>query len=210
MHGYVTHFWQGRDLQKPVAWVWKFYCRRYHTFRFGGSARARAQLAFVCLCSFHLCLMPAIFRVSETRTTNPPTSLYLFFLLIFFALPATTMASTSSPTQCGSFSATYENVTSSSSLLILPFDAPPIRNLTNPNFDPVAKTWKYTLDKLPLKAGTQFVVTLDNGYGAPLSSPAWRASYQSPHIAFGPSGSISPNRCNRRKCISDPNCGQLV
>lgn len=137
----------------------------------------RVHSSPLCVAPFHLCLMPAMFGVSETRATNPPTSFYLFSSF-FFAFPVATMASTSSPAQCGPFSATYENITSSSSLLILPFDAQPIRNLTNPNFDPVTKTWNYTLDKLPLKVGTQFIVTLDNGYGAPLSSPTWRTSYR--------------------------------
>ena len=103
---------------------------------------------------------------------NKPS--HAFFLFILWALLAATVASTSSPfsaaTQCGPFSITYGDNPSPLNLLILPFDAEPIiSNLTNSLHDPVSRTWNHTLDKLPLKSGTQFIVTLDYGDGAPFS-----------------------------------------
>jgi len=112
---------------------------------------------------------------------------YAFLLFIILSLPPATVASTSSlysaATQCGPFTITWENTTSPLSLLILPFDTQPIiSNLTNPLYDPVAATWNYTLDQLPLKSGVKFIVTLDFGYGAPFSSLTRYNSESSPRI----------------------------
>ena len=79
-------------------------------------------------------------------------------------------------TQCGSFTVNWagSNVTTGLpfSLLILPLDAPPtISKLSNSSFDATTKTRIYTLDKLPLKSGAQFVVAMDDGYGVFVSTP---------------------------------------
>jgi hypothetical protein len=71
-------------------------------------------------------------------------------------------------------------------LLILPFDArPAILNLPDSSYDATTKTGNYTLVKLPLKSGAQFVVSMDDGYGAPFSRPIrFRALTQPFHPPF--------------------------
>jgi len=73
-------------------------------------------------------------------------------------------------------------------LLILPFDASPaIFKLPDSSYDPTTKTGSYTLDKLPLKSGVQFVVAMDDGYGALFLRPHVS---QSSHYPSGPFPSI--------------------
>ena len=110
----------------------------------------------------------------------PPSCSRIFFLglallsPLIATMPVTPMYS--STTQCGSFTVNWtgSNVTTGPpfSLLILPLDAPPtILKLPNSSFDAMTETGKYTLDKLPLKSGVQFIVTMDDGYGVFVSTP---------------------------------------
>jgi len=103
----------------------------------------------------------------------------LFFAFALFSPLAATVGFTpfySPTTQCGPFTVNWgaSNVTTGPPfiLLILPFDAPAaILKLPDSSFDATTKTGKYTLDKLPLKSGAQFVVTMDDGYGMCVSPP---------------------------------------
>ena len=117
---------------------------------------------------------------------------HAFTLFILLALPAATTPSPySAAIQCGPFSITYGDTTSPSSLLILPFDAQPtFSNLTNALYDPVTRSWIYTLDKLPLKSGAQFIAALDYGHGEFF---LWHGTTRSPHIIFDSSGYIYPS-----------------
>ena len=93
-------------------------------------------------------------------------------LIIFFSLPAITLARTvlySTPTQCGPFNVTWDHSSDIYSFYILPLNGPPIivDHLVHDNSQ--TQTHIYILNKLPLKTGTQFVVSL--GDGALFSSP---------------------------------------
>ena len=134
---------------------------------------------------------------------------HAFTLFILLALPvATTSSPYSAATQCGPFSITYGDTTSPSHLLILPFDAQPtFSNLTNAIYDPVTRTWTYTLDKLPLKSGAQFIAALDYGHGEFF---LWHGTTRSPHIVFDSFGYISPSTFIERRCVFDPNSRRLA
>ena len=101
---------------------------------------------------------------------------YLLFisLIIFFSLPTITIAvdvSHSTPTQCGPFQVIWNDSVLYPSLFILPLDDQPV-NVDNRSIvhDTQTKTYNYTLNELPLKTGTKFVVTLDYHSGALFSS----------------------------------------
>ena len=111
--------------------------------------------------------MLAFLAPSRTRNRLFFNSLALFSSLV---TTAAFTPSYSPTTQCGSFTVnwTASNGTTGPPfvLLILPLDAPPtILKLPDSSFDATTKTGKYTLDKLPLKSGAQFVVSMDDGYG---------------------------------------------
>ena len=144
-------------------------------------------------------------------TSFGPTPAFLG-LVFFSTFPTATAAFTpfySSATQCSPFTVTWgaSNVTTGPPffLLILPLDAPPtIVSLPNSAFDPTTKTGKYALDKLPLKSATQFIVTMDDGYGVFFSPPG---NLLSAHTTFS---STPPNRSGYWRCILDPNRRRLV
>jgi len=97
--------------------------------------------------------------------------------LILFSLPAATVAidiSYSTPTQCGPFNVTWEDSAILFDLLILPFDARAIivNGGSAARYDNITKTYTYTVDKLPLASGSQFVVAMDYGFSEPLSALA--------------------------------------
>jgi hypothetical protein len=101
----------------------------------------------------------------------------------------------STPTQCSPFSVTWggSNVTTGPPfvLLILPFDASPaVLKLPDSSYDATTKTGNYKLDELPLKTGTQFVLSMDDGYGELLSRPP--DTFQTAHsiilASFMPTG----------------------
>ena len=106
-------------------------------------------------------------------------------LIILFSLPATTFAfnvSYSAPTQCGPFQIIWDDSVSSSSLFILPFNDHPVNvDSLSVVHDTQTKTYNYTLNKLPLKTGAQFIVAMDYSFGALLLSPP-NTRYQSAHI----------------------------
>lgn len=98
--------------------------------------------------------------------------LFLGLLFLSLPLPAATVAITTSysvPTQCGPFTITWVGQWPSFELLILPFDAEPIW-IAAPgqgfSYNIRTNTSSYTLDMLRLKSGTQFLATMDFGYGA--------------------------------------------
>ena len=104
-------------------------------------------------------------------------SSYLLFtsLIFFFSLPVITVAisvSHSPPTQCGPFQVIWDDPVLTASMYILPLDDRPV-NVDNRSIvhNTQTKTYNYTLNRLPLKTGTQFVVVLDYGSGALFSSP---------------------------------------
>lgn len=106
--------------------------------------------------------------------------------------------------QCAPFTVTWpgSNVTTGPpfELLILPFDAPPaIFKLPDSSYDATTKTGRYTLDKLPMKSGAQFVVSMDDGYGTPCPSPPGVS-----HSSRNSSPSFSPNRSSYWRCILGP------
>jgi hypothetical protein len=100
---------------------------------------------------------------------------------MLLSLLAPTVAFTpsySAATQCGPFTVTWggPDVTTGPPyvLLILPFDThPTILKLPNSTYDTTTKIGNYTLDKLPLKSGSQFVVSLEDGIGALFSRPIY-------------------------------------
>ena len=97
----------------------------------------------------------------------------LFLGLIFFTFPGATVSITpsySAPTQCGPFTITWVGQWPPFELLIMPFDADPVwSEVPAPgqgiSYSTITNTSSYTLEKLRLKGGTQFLVTLDFGYG---------------------------------------------
>ena len=101
------------------------------------------------------------------------------FSLVFFSLLATTVTFTpsySAATQCGPFTVTWGGLDLTTSpaftLLILSFDAQPaIMQIPDSTYDNTANTGNYTLEPLPLKSGTKFVVYTDDGYSALFSCP---------------------------------------
>lgn len=103
-------------------------------------------------------------------------SLSAFAFAFAFAPTVAFSTSYSNPTQCSPFTVTWSasNVSAGPPfvLLLLPFDAPPaIFNLPDASYDAATKTGKYTLDKLPFKGGTQFLVSMDDTYGTLYSPP---------------------------------------
>ena len=98
---------------------------------------------------------------------------YLLFtsLILFFSLPAITVAlnvSHSTPTQCGPFQVSW-NDRYDRPTYILPLNDRPVITTGNDTtiFDNQTMTYNYTIKKLPLKTGTQFIVLV----GALFSSP---------------------------------------
>ena len=99
---------------------------------------------------------------------------------IFLSLPATTFASLhvsySAPTQCSSFQIAWDDSHFLHKMFILPLalDNRPVNldrfSLLAPLHDTQTRTSNYTLNVLPLKSGTQFVLAMDYASGA-LSSP---------------------------------------
>ena len=129
------------------------------------------------------------------RKCSYACSYFFISLIIFFSLPTITIAvSISHSTQCGPFRVTWDDSVSSSSLYILPLNDRPV-NVENGSIvhDTQTKTYNYTLNKLPLKTGTEFVVGLDYGSGAPFSSPLaiYYIRNQSAHMIHS-SGLCSP------------------
>ena len=104
-------------------------------------------------------------------------SLGLSLALILFSLPPSTFAfnpSFSAGTQCSPFGVTWtwSNTTDGPPfvLLILPFDdQPTILELPNSTFDAATNTGSYTLDKLPLRSGAQYITSMQYGDGAHFS-----------------------------------------
>lgn len=93
-------------------------------------------------------------------------------LVLFFSLPATTLAfnaSNSPPTQCGPFLITWDDSVIIYGLYILPFNDSPIivndLSLTTAPHDTKMKTYNYTLNSLPLKSGTSFIVAMECEFG---------------------------------------------
>ena len=109
-----------------------------------------------------------------TRKCSYACSYLLFIsIIVFFSLPPITVAiniSNSAPTQCGPFQVTWDHDTMAPSFYILPLNDRPVIGDNSTTFDSQAMTWNYTLNKLPLKIGTQFVVSLRYP-GALFSSP---------------------------------------
>ena len=105
--------------------------------------------------------------------------LVLFLTLSLFSFPTATVAfapSYSAATQCGPFSATWNWSGTVDGppfvLLILPFGAQPtIVEVPHYAFNPTTMTGNYTLDKFPLKTGTQFIVSMLYGDGGLFSRP---------------------------------------
>ena len=92
---------------------------------------------------------------------------YLLFisLIIFFSLPAITVAfnvSHSTPTQCGPFQVSW-NDPHYLPTFILPLNDRPVTPTPNDKtlFDNQTMTYNFTITKLPLKTGTQFVVLVE-------------------------------------------------
>ena len=84
----------------------------------------------------------------------------------------------SAGTQCGPFNVTWTWSNTMDGppfvLLILPFDGQPtILNLPNSSFHAATNTGNYTLDKLPLRSGDQFIASMQYGDGVYLSCPIW-------------------------------------
>ena len=75
-------------------------------------------------------------------------------------------------------------------LLILPFDAEPfVLQLPDSSYDTTKKTGYFTLERLWLKKGTQFIISMDDSFGArngngALFSPPKR--FQDLHKPFWP------------------------
>ena len=105
-----------------------------------------------------------------------PYALFLS-LVLFCSLFTTTTAFeafNSAPTQCGPLHVAWDDSYILFNIMVLPFDARPIiidgGGLITASRDKQAKTFNYTLNNLPLKSGTQFVLAADYGFGALLFS----------------------------------------
>jgi len=121
----------------------------------------------------------------------------LSFSLVLLS-PAVTMAFSphySEAVQCGAFVITWKGPIPHFNVLILPFDASPLTFMpwesdpvlalfsdTGLSHDDTTDTWKYRVDKLPLKRGAQFIVSLDYGYSALLFSRLLQ--FRSAHTIF--------------------------
>ena len=101
------------------------------------------------------------------KFSSASSSLLFISLMIFFSLPAITVAVnisyTTTPAQCGPFhfSIALDGAIWDSYLNILPLDDLPVGGDVNIVNDNQTKTVNLTLNKLPLKTGTQFVVVLE-------------------------------------------------
>ena len=113
--------------------------------------------------------------VDVTRKCSHASPYALFLsLIILFSLPATTFASLnvsySAPTQCNSFQIAWDDSHFLYNLFILPLDDRPVHldpfSLLAPVHDTKTKTSNYTLDVLPLKSGTQFILAIPYASGA--------------------------------------------
>jgi len=99
--------------------------------------------------------------------------------LILFSFPAATVAfesSYSDLTECSSFNATWawSDIDSGPpfSLLILPFGArPTIIPIPDSSYNVTTSAGYFTTDKLKMKSGTEFIVSMLYGDGAPFSGP---------------------------------------
>lgn len=136
-------------------------------------------------------------------------------LVLFFSLFTTTTAfdaSNSAPTQCGPLHLAWDDSYILFNIMVLPFDARPIiidgLGLITALHDKQAKTFNYTLNNLPLKSGTQFVVAADYGFGALLFSAPKHGLLTQYHS----SGLCSYNSWRSWGCIRifDPNSRRLV
>jgi len=112
--------------------------------------------------------------------------------LVLFSLPAATPAFTqsySAATQCGPFNVTLEGLNLpmvlSPPVYLLPFDDLAIISpLSYSSYNATTDTREYTLDKLPLKSGSQFIVFMD-GNGALFSRPIYIYSSKPSHHCSG-------------------------
>ena len=101
----------------------------------------------------------------------------------------------------------WSNATTSPHFILftLLLDAQPvIMQIPNSPYDVTANTGNYTLNKLPLKSGTRFIVSIDDKYGALFSCPILFRALTRPFRLFFPS------RTRKRRCLLDPNGGQLI
>ena len=138
-----------------------------------------------------------------------------FITLLLFSLPTVTTAfapSYSAPTQCGPFSTTWNRTGvvdgPPSVLLILPFGAQStIVEVPQYAYNPTTMTGNYTLDKLPLKSGTQFIVSMLYGDGSLFSRPIRFRMLTRSLLAHCTS---SLNRSKRWRCFCDPNGRRLA
>ena len=98
--------------------------------------------------------------------------LLLLSLIIFFSLPAITVALTvsySTPSQCGPFNVTWDHPSDFYKFYILPLNGQPEIVDDQVHDKSEVQAHEYLVDQLKLKTGTQFVVSL--GDGALFSSP---------------------------------------
>ena len=101
--------------------------------------------------------------------------------LVLFSLPIATLALTprySAATQCGPFTVSWTWGESNGTtkppfhVIILPFDAhPTIIKLPGFSYDVNTKAGNFTLDELRLQSGTQYIVSMGDGYGVLFSGP---------------------------------------
>lgn len=122
---------------------------------------------------------------------------FSFSIILFFSLPATTIAlniSYSPPTQCSPFQITWDDSPTSFRLAVLPLNARPVRmSVSGYMRNDQTRTFAYTISPLTLKTGTQFVFILDYGYCAPFISSLAMYEFSAHTIPF--SGLRSPNSC---------------
>ena len=99
---------------------------------------------------------------------------FSFSIILFFSLPATTIAlniSYSVPTQCSPFQVTWDDSPTEFRLAVLPLNERPVKiNVSSYMRNKQTRSFGYTISPLTLKTGTQFVFNLDYGYCAPFIS----------------------------------------
>jgi hypothetical protein len=134
--------------------------------------------------------------------------------LALCSIPTATLALTPrypAATQCGPFTVSWTWGESSGTtkppfhMLILPFDAyPTIIKLPDLSYDVNTKAGNFTLERLQLKSGTQYIVFMGDGHGVLFSGPRRFRGLTRP---FWP---LSVNRQCRRRDIFGPDSGPLV
>ena len=150
---------------------WDAGCRRSNEVHFiRGQKEGVGRLNhLVCTSSINITAM-----YDAGHGTWRCSAAFSFSIILFFSLPATTIAlniSYSVPTQCSPFQVTWDDSPTEFRLAVLPLNERPVKiNVSSYMRNEQTRSFGYTISPLTLKTGTQFVFNLDYGYCAPFIS----------------------------------------